>query len=1216
MLGGKHFMKRSIEKLFNEEELLQLLDIGKIGYWRWNCLTDAVNYSLGWAKIVGYNIEELEPTNKTWDRVLHPEDLLNVLDLAQAQKMGTADFFENELRLIKKDGSIVYVHAKAKVTEYTDDGKPQYISGMIIDLTNEKLAIEQTRRQKERFSIAAQLAKFAIWEVDCPTGNIIYSDEFYSILGYKKGDLTLNISGWKEELVSEEDNAKLLEHLDNIKHGTSNSYLLEIQVKQKNGKFLWMRTFAQIVKRDESGQAIKIVGANLDVDQLRRSQDNLSQVLHQLEKHQEQLEEEIASRTEEILEHDRMLAKVTDISQHLMSCDENIKETVGECLIELCSLYGRERITAWQNITIDGELYCKSIFKWRNGIGSYTRSKPSIEDLPDTELTYEKENEKHYAVTLLDRIKNGKLIKYSKHFPTLLTYINQAKSMNILYSEAKDSEKAFLAEEGVKAALISPVYHKGQPWGYLRIDNFIEMKYFSEIEENMFNISGSLFASALQKAESEEELRAAHMEALASSKAKSNFLANMSHEIRTPMNAITGMSEILLRELGDHSASEYVVGIKQASSNLLTIINDILDISKIESGKLDIVNSEYTLSSLLNDVITMARLRVESKNLDFFTYIDSKLPQKLIGDEGRIKQVVTNLLTNAIKFTHKGYVGLNVTGEIFDNRVDLKFEVYDTGVGIKEEDMARLFEEFERVNTKKNRSIEGTGLGLAISKQLCEMMDGSIHLHSEFGVGSTFIVSIVQKFTEYQQIAQVKEPKRVLLYESRELHVKYMKSALENLGAHCTTCSNQSELFENIQEYSFDFIFTSSLHLAKVQQLVEKRDSTAKIVMYTQIQDSRFIEDVYTLVLPTNCIQISAALNNTVSDQYQKTERNLFIAPKANVLVVDDNYVNLKVAKGLMKPYEFTIDTAENGLVALEKVQNEHFDLVFMDHMMPEMDGIDATIAIRSLDGDYYKNLPIIALTANAIMGIRDLFIKEGMNDFLEKPIEMRKLNAILTKWLPQEMQTSVDSDPIILETSEDYGTISGVDLQKGVRSLGGDYNSYVDILRTYYTDGLQKHPHIRTLHINRELLAFKTEVHAIKSASASIGALDLSSKALALETAAGNEDWIFINENVEQFLSDFHSLIESLREYLAERSEEPQEKSKGSLLLLSEQLEPLSDAIDFLDLDTTETILGKLLKYEWDMPIQEYLEQIKASIELYDYDEGMSYIEKIKEEL
>ncbi len=1202
----------------SKDELIELIEFTKIGYWRWEAQTNTVFYSKGWADILGYDVDELDPTIATWQRLVNPEDLILMEEHVTSHVNGEIPSFDIELRMNKKNGKEIWIQTRGKVMEYYKNGRPKYISGVLIDINDFKQALAQINEQRERFSVAVKLANFAIWELDCRNGNIFYSDEFYSVLGYQKGELTLNFSAWKDELISADDDNKLKHHINNIVIGNQESYLLEIRVKKKDGSFLWMRTFAEVIERDANGNAVRIIGSNLDVDELIKSQKSLSIALKKLEDHQLHLEEEIQIRTKEILEHDKILSKVTEFSQRLMSADHDIISVVGDCLTELCQLMGRERITFWQNLSVDGELYCKSIFKWRKGVGQIFRSSPiatdAILDSIDNIVLYNGENDDEYSKSLLNRILQGKLIKFKRHFPTLLNYILKEKTMNVIVSEVLDNEKAFLNQEGVHAVLISPVYHHGKPWGYLRVDNFTDETHFSVADENILNIAGSIFASAVQKAQSEEELRIAHAEAIASSQAKSNFLANMSHEIRTPMNAITGMSELLLRELGEHSASEYVTGIKQASTNLLSIINDILDISKIESGKLDIFDSPYTLSSILNDAITMARLRAEEKSLDFFTYIDSKLPQQLLGDEGRLKQILVNLLTNAIKFTPSGHVSLTVTGKTFANEVHLKFTVQDTGIGISKPDQERLFEEFVRVNTKKNRSIEGTGLGLAISKQLCEMMGGKISLQSELGVGSTFTVELKQVVTHTETIACVPIKKKILLYESRDLHIKYLKKSIENLDSECVFCANQSELYECLRDEEFDFLFTPALHFSKVQQVLTNKDT--KIVMYSQAQNAKFTDGIFTLILPANCIQISAALNNTGLTQYQKATKHFFRAPEAKVLLVDDNHVNLRVAKGLMEPYEFSIDTAENGLEAVEKIKENRYDLVFMDHMMPIMDGIDATVAIRKIPDPYFLNLPIVALTANAIIGIKDMFIEEGMNDFLEKPIVMKKLNEILTKWLPLEKQIVVEA---IEETPEelvtvDYGEIDGINIVSGVRTMGGSYESYLDILKTYLNEGTKKLPIIQEYYNTKDLSSLKTEVHAIKSSSAAIGASDLSSKAYALETASANEDLEFIKKNTEDFLLELHGLLKSINEYLVNITPTDTEKEEGELILIKDKIDSLIEAFDFIDLDLIESILDELLIYSWQSPYGEYLDNIKTHIESYDYDEGMVYVQKLKE--
>ena len=385
--------------------------------------------------------------------------------------------------------------------------------------------------------------------------------------------------------------------------------------------------------------------------------------------------------------------------------------------------------------------------------------------------------------------------------------------------------------------------------------------------------------------------------------AKSNFLANMSHEIRTPMNAIIGMSDILLRDqkLDDETQSQ-LENIKEAGNGLLGIINDILDISKIESGKYELIEDNYDTPSLIHDVSTIIKVKLQETPVVLKLEIDPTLPLELNGDLVRIRRILVNILGNATKFTKKGEIKLKVFAKTEGDKATVCFDVSDTGIGIKPEDLDKIFGAFNQVDTRKNRNIQGTGLGLAISKNLAIMMGGDITVESEYGKGSIFHIVIKQKVVDAKPIGE------------------------------------------------------------KVVRGLEKLD----------YRESKVKEKiVYT----------------TKSDK--------------KVLIVDDAKVNLTVAKGLLKPYKLEkVDTASCGAEAVELVKNYDYDLVFMDHMMPELDGVDTMKLIRQLDGDKYKNLTIIALTANAVSGTKEMLIKEGMQDFLAKPINKLELDEIINKWL------------------------------------------------------------------------------------------------------------------------------------------------------------------------------------------------------------------------
>ena len=421
------------------------------------------------------------------------------------------------------------------------------------------------------------------------------------------------------------------------------------------------------------------------------------------------------------------------------------------------------------------------------------------------------------------------------------------------------------------------------------------------------------FTSALKNQEN-KELKEAKDEAERANQAKSAFLANMSHEIRTPINAVLGMDEMILREVAQGPIRKYAWNIKSAGETLLSLINDILDFSKIESGKMEIIQSQYELSSVLNDVVNMIRYKAEQKGLAFDIEVDRTIPDKLIGDEVRIRQVIVNILNNAVKYTPKGKVSFVVRGEFAeDDTVVLSFASIDTGLGIREEDKGKLFSKFQRLDEQKNRNIEGTGLGLSITMRLVEMMKGTIGVESVYGEGSTFTITLPQKIGDPEPIGD---------FQAR----------------------------------------------------------------------------------------VEAAVAG------QRIYHESFVAPDADVLVVDDNDMNLFVVESLLKKTRIRVTKCSSGEACLAHISKKHFDVVFLDQMMPDMDGIETLARAREMEENLCKDSPFIALTANAIAGAKEMFLEKGFNDYLSKPINSKALERMLQEYLPPEKVLDV-SDNSVSET-------------------------------------------------------------------------------------------------------------------------------------------------------------------------------------------------------
>ena len=666
----------------------------------------------------------------------------------------------------------------------------------------------------------------------------------------------------------------------------------------------------------------------------------------------------------------------------------------------------------------------------------------------------------------------------------------------------------------------------------------------------------------------------------ASSKAKSQFLATMSHEIRTPMNAIIGMAELSLRENLTDKARDHVQTIKQAGANLLSIINDILDFSKIESGKMEIVPQDYLFSSLVNDVISIIRMKVVGTGIRFVANIDSNIPNKLCGDEIRIRQVMLNILSNAVKYTEMGFVSLSIHGELQDNLVRLVIDVTDSGKGIKEEDMVKLFGDFSQVDMASNKGIEGTGLGLSIARNLANAMGGDITVKSEYGVGSTFTITLTQEIRSNEKLALVDNPdeKSVLVYEPREIYAESIVYTIDNLGVLCALVTDESEFFDVMESMPLKFVFVASELLTSTKRVLEKLKSDAQIVLLAEFGEAVSNEGLATLAMPVQTISVANILNG-VADNFSYNENMSssakFIAPEAKVLVVDDIETNLAVAEGLMAPYKTQLQICTSGFKAIELVQAEDFDLIFMDHMMPEMDGVEAVAKIRGLADEKYRTLPIIALTANAVSGTKEMFLSNGFNDFLSKPIDIIKMNSILESWIPVKKQKAV-----LMEHSD----------------FTANTNNYKEkLLATFKRDAEKAVITLRETLVNGDIKLFTTTVHAMKAALANIGEAEKSQTAGELEDAARNGDSDFIAANAEDFIKELEIFTSSL--FPAEKESTSDVDIVEDKEFLFKQLGLLKTACEEYDDTTAYAILDSLEERSWRKETWIMFEDIRNSL-------------------
>ena len=734
-----------------------------------------------------------------------------------------------------------------------------------------------------------------------------------------------------------------------------------------------------------------------------------------------------------------------------------------------------------------------------------------------------------------------------------------------------------------------------------------------------------------------------------------DFLANMSHELRTPINAVTGITAVMLKNEEDEEKKKDIQSIQMAGNRLFDQIEDILDYTEVDAGSVIVTEESYTISSLIHDIIIGNRLVSSEKGVELMFDVDAHIPAGLLGDGRKIKKIMKHLIDNAIKFTKKGGVYVRVYALRKSYGINLCIQVSDTGIGIAEEELGKIKEKFFQSSGGRNRKNSGLGLGLSIVYGMVAAMNGFMQIESTVEGGTTVSVSIPQKVADATPGIVLKNPEKLCMGfyllpekyatpEVRDYYNMLISHMVQGLGLTIHRVFRMEELKKLVSMYQLTHLLIAREEYEENASYFEALESDMEVIVVADdrlrpIKDSR----VKVIRKPFYVLPLANILNSNTSSEVELLEKDNMICPGIRVLVVDDEPMNLMVAKGIFSAYQMAVKTVESGIEAIELCEKEEFDLVFLDHMMPEMDGVE-TLKVLRKTWNNTKKLPVfVAFTANAVSGAREMFLQEGFDEFISKPIEDQELKRLLKKVLPEASITYVEHSEqkqneeqltaahatanTAAEGTHGKESVTGDDTlgrleekgfhtESGLVYCRGDREYYEQLLGMFAKNGENKIKDIETSYQKEDYKDYQIRVHALKSSSKMVGADTLSDMAKAAEEAAKNQDAVYIKENHEELITKYQETIRTILEVMDSEDSARSGEATGTEVSKEELLRLLSELkgnLDIFEVSAVENLLEEMddLVYQ-GASVKELMQDVSSDVENFELTPAAGKVEAL----